>query len=50
MSFWYPVIQYGFDNQLPGYTVEGCRVFVQVGYITADEYKQITGIDYEASA
>jgi len=46
MSSWYPHIKRYYDAKYPGYTDEGIKVFVRAGWITADEYKEITGIDY----
>lgn len=31
------------------YTVDDLKVFVQVQWITAEQYKETTGIDYVAS-
>lgn len=32
------------------YTVEDMKLFVQVQWLTADQYKETTGIDYVAPA
>ncbi|SCW87051.1 Phage uncharacterised protein (Phage_XkdX) [Paenibacillus tianmuensis] len=45
-SFWFPVIKNAYDSKLLGYTVDGVKVFVVVGYITSPEYQEITGTDY----
>lgn len=43
-------------NAIQGYYKEGfytnndVKVFVRASWITADQYKQITGIDYEPAA
>lgn len=29
------------------YTTEDVKIFVQAGWITEEQYKEITGIDYE---
>lgn len=46
----YPAIKKYYDAGHPKYTDETLKGFVQVGMITADEYKKITGIDYVNAA
>jgi hypothetical protein len=38
-----------FDANMTGYTAEGIKTFVSIGWITADDYKEITGDDYVAA-
>lgn len=45
-SFWFNTVKYGFDRGLSGYTIEGCKIFVKVGYITPIEYSEITDTAY----
>lgn len=45
---WFDTIKKFYDKEHPSYTVEGIKVFVKAKMIDADQYKEITGIDYEA--
>ncbi|MBS4195321.1 XkdX family protein [Lederbergia citri] len=45
---WFDTIKRYYDNGHPSYTDESLKVFVQAKMITADEYKQITGVPYTA--
>lgn len=42
---WYPYIKGHYDAGR--YDTEDCKVFVRAGWITADQYKTITGIVME---
>ena len=46
---WYSIIKRYYDNGHPAYNAESVRVFVVARYISTDEYKQITGIEYSAT-
>lgn len=35
-----------YDRGFEGYTDEGIKIFVKANMITAEQYKEITGIDY----
>ncbi|CAM3705582.1 XkdX family protein [Cohnella lubricantis] len=39
-----------YDAGMPGYDAEGIKVFVAAGWITAEQFKDITDVDYAASA
>jgi uncharacterized XkdX family phage protein len=43
---WFKYIKKYYDEGI--YTKDDVKVFVAQGYITADQYKQITGDDYVA--
>jgi len=45
---WFETVKRYYDNKHPRYTDEGIKVFVVAGMITAEQYKEITGIDYVA--
>ncbi|PAD73923.1 XkdX family protein [Paenibacillus campinasensis] len=45
---WYPIIKRYYDNQHPLYDNQSLKTFVVAKMITADEYQQITGIEYVA--
>lgn len=46
MSFWFDTIKFGYDNKLPGYTAEGIMIFVDLGWITTEEYEMIIGVEH----
>ena len=43
---WFETIKRFYDEGKPRYDNEGIKVFVKAGYITPEQYKEITGIDY----
>ncbi|MCI1776588.1 MULTISPECIES: XkdX family protein [Paenibacillus] len=45
---WYPIIKRYYDNQHPLYNDDSLKTFVAAKMITADEYQQITGVEYVA--
>ncbi|MGG1878124.1 XkdX family protein [Paenibacillus cisolokensis] len=45
---WYPIVKRYYDNQHPLYDNQSLKTFVVAKMITADEYQQITGIEYVA--
>ena len=42
----YQWIKKYYDAGMPGYDNEGIKVFVAAGWITAEQYKQITKVEY----
>lgn len=48
MNVWFNLAKTSHEKGYPGYDDEGLKVFVKVDWITSEEYKQITGIDYQA--
>lgn len=45
---WYPIIKRYYDNQHPSYDNDSLKTFVVAKMITAEEYQQITGVEYVA--
>lgn len=43
---WYNTIKRYYDNGHIAYTNESLKTFVRAGMITAEQYEQITGIEY----
>lgn len=48
MNVWFNLAKNSYEKGFPGYDDEGLKVFVVVGWISASEYQQITGIPYKA--
>ncbi|GIO39290.1 hypothetical protein J41TS12_41510 [Paenibacillus antibioticophila] len=46
---WYSTIKRFYDNGHPAYTHDNLKTFVVAKMITAEQYKQITNIDYVAA-
>lgn len=44
---WYATIKRFYDNGHPAYTNESMKTFVLAKMITADQYKEITNVEYE---
>ncbi|MUG68630.1 XkdX family protein [Paenibacillus campinasensis] len=45
---WYPIVKRYYDNQHTLYDNQSLKTFVVAKMITAEEYQQITGIEYVA--
>lgn len=45
---WFTTVKRYYDMKHPSYTDEGIKVFVAAKMITAEQYKQITDIEYVA--
>ncbi|MHA2856939.1 XkdX family protein [Paenibacillus lautus] len=45
---WYPIIKRYYDSQHPLYNEDSLKTFVVAKMLTAEEYQQITGIEYAA--
>lgn len=43
---WFAIIKKFYDDKHPSYTNENLKIFVKAKMITVEEYKQITGIEY----
>ena len=43
---WFKQVKRFYDEGKPRYDNEGVKVFVKAGYITAEQYQEITGVDY----
>jgi len=43
---WFDLAKEAYDKKNPMYTPENLRAFVFVGWISEEEYEQITGIKY----
>lgn len=43
---WYNIIKRAFDAGHELYTLDGVRMFVEAGKISAEEYEEITGVKY----
>ena len=50
MSIWFNTVKRFYDNKHPLYTDESLKGFVVTEMITAEEYKEITGVDYEETS
>jgi uncharacterized XkdX family phage protein len=44
---WYTTIKRYYDNGHPSYTDEGLKTFVKAKMLTEEEYKTITGVEYQ---
>ncbi|MDB8790678.1 XkdX family protein [Romboutsia sp. 1001216sp1] len=44
----YEMIKGYYEDKMEGYDNEGMKVFVEANMITAEQYKEITGMDYIA--
>lgn len=45
---WYSIVKRYYDNQHPLYDNDSLKTFVVAKMITAEEYEQITNVDYAA--
>lgn len=45
---WFNTIKRYYDNKHTSYTNDSLKVFVKVDMLTANQYEEITGIEYAA--